>query len=226
MIHHTSKTIPPLENGDRLSRFEFERRYTAMPNHQKAELIEGVVYMPSPLRFTNHAEPHGWLITWLGVYQIATPGVRLGVEPTIRLDLDNEPQPDGVLLLDQRFGGKARVTQDDYIEGAPELIVEIAASSAGYDLYDKKNAYRRNGVQEYLIWQIYEQKLDWFQLIEGEYITLRADEKGLVKSQIFPGLWLAVPSLLTGNMTEVMSILHQGLTSSEHASFIDGHKIE
>lgn len=90
---------PPLENGDRLTAPEFERHYAAMPEHQKAELIEGVVYMASPLRFTSHAELHGRLITWLGVYQAATPFVAMGLEPTVRLDIDNEVQPDGVLLL-------------------------------------------------------------------------------------------------------------------------------
>jgi Uma2 family endonuclease len=130
--------IPPLESGDRLSRHEFERRYQAMAEHQKAELIEGVVYLASPLRFQRHAEPHGKMVIWLGTYQISTPGVKLGIEPTVRLDQDNEPQPDAVLLVDQSLGGQSRLTEDDYIEGAPELIVEIAASSAAYDLHDKK----------------------------------------------------------------------------------------
>jgi Uma2 family endonuclease len=117
--------IPPLENGDRLTRYEFERRYQAMPRHQKAELIEGVVYLASPLRFESHAEPHGHLIGWLWTYQIATPGVRLGIEPTVRLDRDNEPQPDGVLLITPTAKGQSRLSDDDYIEGAPELVIEI-----------------------------------------------------------------------------------------------------
>ncbi len=129
------KSIPPLESGDRLSRHEFERRYTTSPEIKKAELIEGVVYVASPLRFTNHAEPHGFIITWLGIYQASTPKVKMGIEPTVRLDLDNEPQPDGVLFIDSTVGGKVQLS-DDYIEDAPELIVEIAASSAAYDLYD------------------------------------------------------------------------------------------
>ena len=41
--------ILPLEHGDHLTREEFERRYEAMPHVRKAELIEGVVYMPSPV---------------------------------------------------------------------------------------------------------------------------------------------------------------------------------
>lgn len=101
-----NSSFPPLESGDRLSRQEFERRYTAMPKLKKAELIEGVVYVASPLRFESHAEPHGNLIGWLWTYQIATPGVRLGIDPTVRLDQDNEPQPDRVLLIDERLKGR------------------------------------------------------------------------------------------------------------------------
>lgn len=182
--------LPPLENGDRLSRAEFERRYTAMPELKKAELIEGTVYMASPLRFDPHAEPHGNAIGWLWTYKIATPGVRLGDNPTVRLDLDNEPQPDAVLLIDAASGGNSTIGQSGYIEGAPELVIEIAASSAAIDLGDKKRAYRRNGVQEYLVWRVFEQQIDWFELQDEEYVPLPIDEQ-IIRSRIFPGLWLA-----------------------------------
>jgi Uma2 family endonuclease len=215
-----SAPIPPLESGDRLSRQEFERRYTAMPQIKKAELIEGIVYVASPLRFRSHGQPHGQLITCLGVYQVSTPGVELGDNVTVRLDLDNEPQPDVVLLVDQRLGGQARISEDDYIEGAPELVAEVAASSASIDLHDKKRAYRRNGVQEYIVWQILENKLDWFSLQNGEYVPLEPDADGIIKSQVFPGLWLAVTALLAGEMTKVLAVLQQGLNSKEHAEFV------
>ena len=212
--------IPPLESGDRLTRHEFERRYNTMPNVKKAELIEGVVYVASPLRFSSHAEPHGHLIGWMWTYQIATPSVRLGIEPTVRLDQDNEPQPDGVLLIPETAGGQSTLSDDDYIEGAPELVAEIAASSVANDLHDKKKAYRRNGVKEYIVWQIFENKLDWFCLQEGEYVPLAADENGIIRSQVFPGLWLSVPDLLAGNMTQVLTVLQEGLNSAEHTEFV------
>lgn len=144
-------TVPPLENGNRLNRYEFERRYNAMPTLKKAELIEGTVYIPAALRFKSHGQPHGWILTWLGTYEAATLGVSLGIEPTVRLDVDNEPQPDAVLLIDAEAGGQTQISEDDYIEGTPELIVEIAASSAAIDLHAKKQAYRRNGVKEYVV---------------------------------------------------------------------------
>lgn len=97
-------SLPPLENGDRLSRDEFERRYSAMPHRKKAELIEGIVFMPAALRFERHAEPHSRIMTWLGVYQAFTGRVRLGDNPTVRLDFENELQPDAVLLIEERAG--------------------------------------------------------------------------------------------------------------------------
>lgn len=118
-------TIPPLENGDKLTRAEFERRYHAMPNLKKAELIEGIVYVASPLRIKSHGEPPSYIIAWLGVYKAATPGVGLADNTTVIIDADNEPQPDAILRIE--VGGQSRINQNDYLEGAPELIVEVAA---------------------------------------------------------------------------------------------------
>ena len=213
-------TIIPLENGDRLTRDEFEKRYFAMPKHKKAELIEGIVYMASPLRFSAHGEPHLQINTWLGVYTAATPGVRSADNATTRLDKNNEPQPDSILFIEPSLGGQIKISEDDYIEGAPELIVEVAASSAAYDLHDKLKVYQRNGVKEYLVWRVYEQELSWFRLSEGEYISVSVDENGVIKSQVFPGLWLAVKFLIDGNLAEVLNLLQQGLASSEHQTFL------
>lgn len=213
-------SIPPLENGDRLTRPEFERRYNQMPNI-KAELIEGVVYMASPLRHKQHGKPHSQIITWLGVYQAATAGIDLSIEPTVRLDLENEPQPDGVLLIEAEKGGKTQITEEGYLVGSPELIVEIAASSVSIDLGDKKRVYRRNGVQEYLVWQSYENQFNWFVLENGEYIQLQPDDAGIIRSRVFPGLWLAVNELLAGNMKQVLQVLQRGLESVEHQAFVE-----
>lgn len=214
-------TIPPLENGDRLNRYEFERRYNAMPNVKKAELIEGIVYMPAALRFKSHGQPHGRIMTWLGIYEAMTPGVALGDAPTVLLDLDNEPQPDAVLLIDEEAGGQARLSEDDYIEGAPELVVEIAASSVAIDLHAKKQAYRRNGVKEYVVWQVLDQTISWFYLDKGEYLDLCVDTDGTIRSRVFPGLWLAVADLLAGNMQRVLAVLQEGVQSPEHVAFVE-----
>lgn len=214
--------IPPLTNGDKLTRYEFERRYNTVSKPKKAELIEGIVYiMPAALRFRSHGQPHGRITGWLFSYEAMTPGVALGVEPTVRLDLDNEPQPDAVLIIIPEAGGQTRISEDDYIEGPPELVVEIAASSVAIDLHGKKQAYRRNGVREYIVWQVLDEKLSWFSLQEGEYLELAPNEEGVLQSRVFPGLWLAVNELLTGNMQVVLNVLQTGLQSVEHADFID-----
>lgn len=214
-------SIPPLENGDRLTRPEFERRYNQMVHLKKAELIEGVVYMASPLRHKQHGKPHSQIITWLGVYQAATAGIDLSIEPTVRLDLENEPQPDGVLLIEAEKGGQTQISQEGYLVGSPELIVEIAASSVSIDLGDKKRVYRRNGVQEYLVWQSYENQFNWFVLENGEYLQLQPDDAGIIRSRVFPGLWLAVNELLGGNMQQVLQVLQRGLDSKEHQAFVE-----
>ncbi len=214
------RSVPPLESGDRLTRPEFERRYNGMPHLKKAELIEGVVYVASPVRSRSHGQPHAAIMGWLFNYWVATPGIDLNDNTTVRLDLDNEPQPDACLRCEASVGGRSRLSCDDYIEGAPELIVEIAASSATKDLYEKKRVYRRNGVQEYIVWQVIDQKLDWFSLQADDYIALTADERGIIKSRVFPGLWLAVTDLLTGKLTQVLAVLHSGLNSAEHQAFV------
>lgn len=213
-------TIPRLENGDNLTRTEFERRYQAMPDRTKAELIEGIVYlMASPLRITKHGEPHARIILWLGFYQTFTPNLQLGDNSTVRLDLDNEAQPDALLRI--KIGGQSIIDQDDYVEGAPELIAEVVASSASYDLHQKLNVYRRNQVQEYLVWRVEDAQFDWFCLNNGEYIKLEPNLDGVICSQIFPGLWLDTAALLAGDLAKVLAILQQGLATEEHQIFVD-----
>jgi len=212
---------PPLENGDRLTRAEFERRYKAMPHIKKAELIEGVVYVPSPVHFESHSEPHAYIIGWLAMYCAAAPLVRLGDNATVRLDLDNEVQPDALLRLEPAQRGTSRISADDYVEGPPELVVEISATSASYDLHDKLKVYRRNGVQEYIVWQVLDQRLSWFVLEEGEYVSLSPDADGVIRSRVFPGLRLAVTALLAGDLATVVAELRRGTETDEHAAFVE-----
>ncbi|HCK80758.1 MAG TPA: Uma2 family endonuclease [Candidatus Competibacter sp.] len=214
------RTTLPLETGDHLGRAEFERRYAAMPGVKKAELIEGVVYIGSPVRFESHGSPHGWVMTWLGVYMAATPGVSLGDNVTVRLDADNEVQSDALLRLDPARGGQSRIGSDDYVEGPPELVVEIAASSASYDLHDKKRIYRRTGVREYLVWVVAERRLEWWRLQDGEYLSLLPDTDGVTRSTVLPGLALAGEALLAGDLARVLEVLQAALTGPEHTAFI------
>ncbi len=219
--HDTTMPVPPLQNGDRLTRPEFERRYEAAPEHVKAELIDGLVYMITSVRAESHGRPHGLIATWLGTYAAATPGVEMLVDTTVRLDLDNEIQPDALLRIAFECGGASRLTEDDYLSGPPELVVEVAASSAAYDLHDKKAVCRRHGVQEYLVWQIFEGRLDWFVLEDGAYLRLEPDAEDVLHSRVFPGLHLAAEALLKGDLAAVLKATQQGTGSEAHAAFVD-----
>jgi Uma2 family endonuclease len=212
--------IPPLVAGDRLTSDEFARRYEAMPHVSKAELIDGVVYMPSPVSADDHGEPHFDFSGVLFTYRASTPGVRGGDNSTLHLDLDNQPQPDVYLRIEADCGGQSRLVAG-YIEGAPELVVEVAASSASYDLHDKLNAYRRNGVREYVVWRVWDQQIDWFELKAGRFEPQSPDEHGIFRSRIMPGLWLDGPAVVAGNLSQVLQTLHVGLASGEHAAFVE-----
>lgn len=212
--------IPPLESGDRLSRVEFERRYHLHPKIKKAELIEGEVHVTSPVHVKKHAEPHFDLIGWLAVYRAATPGVRGSDNATVRLDLENEPQPDILLRLAPELGGKSYITDDDYLQGAPELIVEVAASSASYDMNKKKRIYARNGIREYIVAQAYEECVDWFVLRADGYEALQPDANGVIRSEVFPGLWLPTAAVWQGDLTKMLAVVHEGLASAEHTMYV------
>ena len=216
-----SGRLLPLQNGDRLTREEFERRYEAMPHLKKAELIEGVVYVPSPVNYTDHGKPHMHLITLLGVYEASTPGVEGGDNTTVRLDLDNEPQPDAFLRIAPGRGGQSRTGEEGYVEGAPELAAEVAASSASYDLHAKLHVYRRAGVREYLILRVLDQEVDWFCLRGGQFQKMAPDAQGILRSEVFPGLWLDPAALLRGDLAGVLAVLDQGVQSPEHAAFVE-----
>ena len=209
----SSNSIPPLENGDRLSRIEFERRYAAMPESCRAELIEGLVYMAAMLPLKSHGLPHHRLNHWIGNYSMSVSGTIVGDAPSVQLDDDNEPQPDIVMIWDADHGGQTQITEDDYIEGAPELVAEIAASTVSIDLGTKKRAYERTGVKEYLVWRVLDEQFDWLVLEDGKYVDLAADADGITRSRVFPGLWLDRTALLAGNMPQVLAVGNEGVQS-------------
>jgi Uma2 family endonuclease len=211
--------VPPIQSGDHLTVEEFERRYDAMPNLKKAELIEGVVYVGSPVS-EDHSSPNFDLIFWLGVYRAGTPGIIGGGNGTLRLDIGNMSQPDAYLRIDARCGGRARLGPDRYVLGAPEWIGEIAVTSANYDLREKLEVYRRNEAQEYVVWRVWDRAIDWFVFREGKYERLEPGADGVYRSVVLPGLWLDAAALLRGDVATVARVAQEGIASEEHGAFV------
>ncbi|MEX0702040.1 MAG: Uma2 family endonuclease [Planctomycetales bacterium] len=218
-IRTVDRSIPPLENGDRLPRDEFRRRWANMPGLKRAERFGGSVFMQAAVRFREHGQPHQDLQGWMMHYKAFTPGIEGGVDATVEDPLD-DAQPDGCLLIAPERGGQCRVNDEGYLVGAPEFVAEVAASSASFDLHDKFDAYQRSGVREYLVWKVLERSVVWFELVEGEFVDLPPDEDGIHRSRVLPGLWLDSPSLLASRLDRVLDVLDEGLASSEHAEFV------
>jgi hypothetical protein len=212
-------SIPPLATGDHLTRDEFERRYEAMPEVKKAELIEGVVYMPSPVRMEQHAAQHADLVGWLSVYRANTPGARVGDNPTLRLDQNNEPQPDAMMMIGPHRGGQATIDAAGYIAGGPELVAEVAASNVSIDRNAKFQVYQRNSVREYVLWRVEDRAIDWFILRGGQYEPLPLTD-GLYRSEVFPGLWLDPAAMVRLDLAAVLTALQRGIATPEHAAFV------
>jgi Uma2 family endonuclease len=213
------KLVPLLISGDRLTREEFERRYDAMPDVRGAELIEGVVHMPSPVRYVQHGKPHSVLQWLFGVYTVQTPGVDFCGGTTVRLDDKNEPQPDVALLILPEFGGQVEIV-DGYLEGAPELLAEVAGSTVSIDLFEKLTAYQRNGVREYFVWRTEDEAFDWFAQGGAGFQRMQLDRDGILRSRVFPGLWIDLAALLRDDKSTILASLHHGLASPEHAEFV------
>jgi Uma2 family endonuclease len=199
---------------------EFERRYDAMPELKKAELIDGVVYTPPPVSDEFHAEPHFDVVGWLAAYRVATPGVAGSDNATLRLDPKNRPQPDVSLRILPELEGRSARDAQGYLIAGPELIFEVAASSASQDLNAKFDLYRRYNVLEYVVWRVYEEALDWFVLRGGRCEAVAAGPDGVFRSEVFPGLWLDAAALLRGDLAGVLRVLQQGVATPEHAAFV------
>jgi Uma2 family endonuclease len=220
--------VPKLVAGDTLTREEFLRRWEAMPELKKAELIGGIVYlpdqvplkgavyMPSPVT-AAHGKMENHVGVWLGVYAASTPGCEAMNNATAYMEAD-APQPDVHLRLLPEAGGQSRV-EDDFLHGAPELTTEVSLSRTSYDLHQKLKLYRTAGVKEYVAVLIEEQEVRWHRLVRGAYKRLRPSSEGVVRSAVFPGLWLHVPALLAGDMKQVLATLNQGLATPEHDAF-------
>ncbi|MDH3601061.1 MAG: Uma2 family endonuclease [Candidatus Tectomicrobia bacterium] len=211
--------LPRLEAGDHLDQATFHERYEAMPSDFRAELIGGMVIVPSPLS-SEHGVYHALVMGWLTTYWIATPGTRARDNATAILGDTSEPQPDGALVIDPAYGGQSALSDSGYAVGPPELIVEVASSSESIDLNTKRLDYERAGVLEYVVVVLRQRAVRWFVLQDGQFQEQQADTDGIFKSTVFPGLWLQQTALLQLEGPQVMEALRQGLEAPEHAVFV------
>jgi Uma2 family endonuclease len=211
--------IPCLESGDCLDQVTFHDRYQAMPSDFRAELIGGMVIVPSPLS-SEHSQYHALMMGWLTNYWGATPGVRAQDHASTILGDTSEPQPDGALVIDRECGGQTALSEHGYTVGAPELIVEVASSSESIDLNAKRRDYEHAGVLEYVVVVIRQRTVQWFVLRRGAYREVQADADGIFRSTVFPSLWLHQEALCQLDVSKVMAVLHQGVASPEHAAFV------
>jgi len=189
-----------------------------MPPETKAELVGGVVYMPSPVGL-DHADEDDDLALWYGLYKRSTKGLCSGKNATVILGEFGEVQPDGHLRIPEELEGQTR-TEGRYIVGAPELVVEIAQSSRDYDLNEKKADYERAGVLEYLVVELDRHRIHWFILRDERFASLRPGRDGIYRSKVFPGLWLDPAALFARDLDRLIQVLEQGLASPEHAKFV------
>lgn len=214
-------TCPPLKVGDHFSRAEFERRYEAMPHVKKAELVGGVVrIVERRVKAISHGQPVAYAAGWAGTYLARTPGVDACLHTSTRLLDDGEVQPDLAVLIEPSRGGQTTVSEDDFLEGAPELVFEVAESAACYDLHEKFELYERAGVREYVVWRFFDRMIDWFELEGGRYVRREPDADGLHRSRVFPGLWLDPAALIGDDLSRVLDRLNAGLATPEHAAFV------
>src|SRR5262249_9825016 len=209
--------MPLLCNGDRMSQPEFHRRYEQYPEDVKFELVGGIVYMAAALR-RPHGDFHFLLTTVFGLYQVGTPGVRGSDNATVILGEESEPQPDLDLRILEEYGGQSRVNEQEYLEGAPELIAEVAYSSRAIDLNQKREDYQKAGVREYLVLNLEDREVRWFRFPSGDEIQPTRD--GVLRSEVFPGLWLHVQALLDQDGAKLMETVQKGLASRAHGSFV------
>jgi hypothetical protein len=209
---------PPLVEGQRLDQAEFHRRYEAMPPSTRAELIDGVVFMPSPVG-PEHGRAHIPVSVWFSYYEENTPGVEALDNTSTALGLKSEPQPDLQLRILPECGGRTQADRR-FIRGVPELVLEVTHTTRYTDLGPKLDDYERAGVPEYVVRTVEPDEVLWHVLQEGRLVAVSPDADGLYRSRVFPGLWLDPQALLARDTRRLREVLDQGGATPEHAAFV------
>jgi Uma2 family endonuclease len=208
---------PGLVTGERLTVEEFLRRWEELPDLKDAELIDGVVYVPSPLSF-EHGSLDFLIHVWLGYYAQATPGCKGGANSTWLMS-GSAPQPDAYLRILPSHVGQSR-NERQFGAGAPELAVEICLTSTEVDFGPKLALYQRAGVREYITVEQFGRRMIWRVLENRVYIAQTLPADGIVRSRIFSGLWLDVAAFWEDDGAKMLAALNAGLASEEHREFV------
>jgi Uma2 family endonuclease len=195
---------------------EFHRLYVLCDEDTKFELVEGIVYMASPLS-KPHSDYDGRVGYALERYAEDTPGVEALHNATTILGAESEPQPDLGLRILPAFGGRSH-DEGKYVRGPVEWLGEIAYSSRDIDLSAKLRDYRATGILEYVVVCVEEQVVRWLHFPTDR--ELRPDRQGIIKSRVFPGLWLDVPALFRLDSRAIRQAIEAGLNTKGHAAFV------
>ena len=215
--HPRKETIPILVAGQRLDRATFHERYEAMLPEARFELIGGVVVMPSPVG-RGHGDFVKDLAGWTCHYSRRIKALSGGCDSTVMLDNLSEVQPDLHLRIKPEYGGHIR-HKGKYIAGAPELVIEVSASSKAIDLGRKFEDYRRCGVLEYLVVTLEPEEIHWFARDGDRLEPLPPGVDGVYRSEVFPGLWLDPGALFSEDLDGLFGTLDRGLATPEYAAF-------
>jgi len=210
--------VAPFEDGDVMDQPTFHKLYEAAPQHFRAELIGGVVHLPSPVGM-RHGKPHSILGAWLAFYSAESIGTESFIDITAIIGGDSEPQPDVSLIISPEAGGQTKVSEDDYLTGSPELAVEISHTTTLVDLHAKKQMYEKYGVREYIVVETKRRAIHWFIRRDSKFVAIKPGADGLFKSRVFPGLWLEPGAVFEQSAKKLLSVLEAGLATPEHAKF-------
>ncbi|WP_168218765.1 Uma2 family endonuclease [Limnoglobus roseus] len=211
---------PPFQSGDHMDQKTFHELYKQTPDGFKAELIGGVVYVASPVKHVSHGRPHARMAFWLGMYSAATEGTEVADNSTNILGEENEPQPDLTMIVLPESGGQTTINAEDYLVGPAELLVEVANTTAAIDRHAKRHEYEAAGVLEYLIVVVRNREVEWFTRGKRGFTALKPDAAGVLRSRVFPGLWLDPAGVFDRTAKRLLGVLNEGLLSEEHAKFV------
>lgn len=176
----------PIRLEQRAGPHSFEEFCRIVREDQKADLINGVIYMPSPEN-TDDNELFIWLVTLMNLFvRRKKLGQIYGSRVAFRLAEKHGPEPDIAFV---RTENMERVTRGG-VEGPADLAIEIVSpDSVERDYYLKRELYELYRIPEYWIIDEMDQTVTLLRLKQAKYREVRP-QKGEMHSQVLTGFWL------------------------------------